>query len=105
MRKAVIIGEKGAYAHLNGQTLVVDRTFYNDLAVDRVVMIEEAAGEVVSIDFKFKNVLFVGAQKIAQELYDAKNWGTPGAASAYNGFLRWVKEHGFKFNVEYNCPA
>lgn len=105
MKKAVVINEKGAYTHLNGKTLDIDRTFYSDISVDRVVLIEEVSGEVVSVDFQFKNVLFVDAQKIAQELYDAKNWGTPQAASAYAGFLRWAKVHGFEFKVEYNCPA
>jgi hypothetical protein len=103
--KAIVINEKGAYKHLNGKTLICDRTLYADLKVDRVVMLEEVTGETVYIDFKPKNVLFVDAEKLAQEIYDAKNWGTPNAAGAWVGFQRWAELHGFEFKPEYNCPA
>lgn len=59
----------------------------------------------VSIDFNFKNVLFCDVAEIAQEIYDAKNWGTPGAEKAWNGLQRWAKIHNVKLSPEYNCPA
>lgn len=104
--KAVVINEKGAYKHLNGHTLDVNsKSFYQDLSVERIVLTVNDKGVLYSIDFKFENVIFCNAEKIAQELYDAKNWGSTGALKAWNGFLFWAKVHGFKFNPEYNCPA
>lgn len=106
MKNAIVINENGAYKHLNGHTLEVNKEmFYQDLSVGRIVLNYKESGSIISVDFKFKNVLFCNAEKIAQELYDAKNWGTTGALNAWNGFLEWAKVHGFKFNPEYNCPA
>lgn len=40
MKKAIVINEKGAYAHMNGQSVEINtEQLYQDLAVDRVVLI------------------------------------------------------------------
>lgn len=104
--QAIVIKEPGAFKHLHGHTFEVKRdTLYLDLDTNRVrLTIIDAAGST-NIDFDFKNVIFVNAQDVAQELYDARNWGTTGALKAWNGFKRWAYTHGFEFNPQYNCPA
>ncbi len=106
MEKAIVINEKLAYKHMNGHTLEVNmELFYHDLSVDRVVLCYSEADARISVDFNFKNVLFCDVERIAQELYDAKNWGTPNAEKAWNGLTRWAQVHNVKLSPEYNCPA
>lgn len=106
--KAIVIGEKGAYKHLNGKTFPVKlKSFWADLAHNRVVL---QIPDGTEPDFAFPNVLLVDVEAIAQYIYDTKNWagnsglyGNP--QDAYNGLERYAKIHDLKLSPVYNCPA
>ena len=110
--QAIVINEKGAFAHLNGHTFAANEvTAMADLAVDRVVLLTPGPGGIpVHVDFKFKNVLIVNAAEVAQSLYDGANWygdsslaGRP--LSALNGLKRWAEIHKVVLSPTYNMTA
>lgn len=107
--KVIIINENGAYRYLNGHTLQVktvnNQPELNELFCAVLVPDPLAHGGFATVDMPLKNILLVDAKSVAQDLYDAKNWGTPGSLKAWNGFCAWARTHGFKFKPEYNCPA
>lgn len=108
--KAILINERGAYRHLNGQTLKIDLSGLCATFVP-VYVHDPVYGEV-RVDTSLNNVLFVDAAEIGQHLYDQCNWGTPGSEAKWKAFQVWASLHGFDvpsvksyFNILYTSAV